>query len=81
MQKVFNKLTSHYSFSLWYFENPKDENHTLKLYNTQGQLVWTITNITTDQVIIYKDELAGGLYFFELRTDKQIRISGKLTIK
>ena len=63
------------------FKNPKNENYTLKLYDSQGRIVQTITDITTSQVIIEKDNLTNGLYFFQLRTDKEICATGKLIVK
>jgi photosystem II stability/assembly factor-like uncharacterized protein len=63
------------------FENSQNENHTLTLYDLQGRIVRTITDITSDQVIIEKDNLTGGMYFFQLRTDKGVRATGKLAIE
>ena len=51
---------------------------TLNLYNSNGQLVRTIDNITGGQVTIDRNELANGLYFFVLRTDNKIIATGKL---
>ena len=63
------------------FYNSKNENCTLKLYNTHGRLVQTITDITTDKVEIERKKLSNGLYFFELHTDRQIIANGKLIIE
>lgn len=68
------------------FDNPiaigsKKENCTLTLYDIQGQLVQTITNITTNKVTIETKNLTSGLYFLQLRTEKQIIATGKLTIE
>lgn len=63
------------------FDNPKQKSHTLTLYDSQGRLVRTKTNITTDKLIIDTNNLTDGVYFFQLRTDRQIRATGKLIIK
>lgn len=62
------------------FDNPKDDIFTLKLYDTQGRLVRSISNITTSEVIIYKADLTSGLYFFQLCTHGQMCFKGKLLI-
>ncbi len=63
------------------FDNSKKENCTLTLYDLHGKLVRTINNITADKVEIERQSLASGLYFFQLRTDRQIISTGKLTIE
>ena len=63
------------------FDNSGQENHTLTLYDTQGRLVKTLTNITADQITIDTDDLTSGLYFFQLSTGGQVRFKGKLTIE
>ena len=73
-----NPLTN---FTTFEFDNIKHENHTLVLYDIQGQQVRTINNITSDKVIVKKKNLKSGLYFFQLHTDRELRASGKLIIK
>lgn len=51
---------------------------TFTLYNTNGQLVKTIDNITGRQLTIHRDNLATGLYYFMLRTKDNIIATGKL---
>lgn len=51
---------------------------TFKLYNTHGQLVKTVDNITNGQVTIHRDNLPTGLYFFMLHNDNKVIASGKL---
>jgi len=70
-----------YDRTVMEFSNPKQENHTLTLYDLQGRLVRTITEITTGQIIIEKDNLISGLYFFQLRNYSQVCASGKLTLE
>ena len=68
-------------FATLTFENSRNKTCTLALYNTQGCVVRTISDITTGQVIIKRQQLKSGLYFFQLRADKLIIASGKLTIE
>jgi len=63
------------------FDNPKQENHTLTLFDAQGRAVKTITNITKNQVIIDRGELISALYFFQLCTDRQVYATGKLIME
>jgi len=63
------------------FSNPKQENFTLKLYDTQGRLVRTIESITTGQIIVERKKLRSALYFFQILTDRKVRFTGKLTIQ
>jgi len=77
--KLFPNPMSDYS--ILEFNNSTNENHTLKLYDIQGRIVRTITAIKSNQVIIKKDNLNNGLYFFQLSTNKKIRITGKLMME
>jgi Secretion system C-terminal sorting domain len=63
------------------FDNADKENHTFKLYNLQGQVVQTTSNITSSEINIERDKLPSGLYFFHLFANKQMMLSGKLTIE
>jgi len=63
------------------FENPLQVNHTLTIYNTQGKMVRSIHNITSDKVRIERKNLTAGLYFIRLRDEHEIRAMGKLLIK
>ena len=72
-----NPLTD---FTTLEFENLTRESHTLTLYDTQGQLVRTISNITSDKLIIRRKNLTSGLYILQLRNDKEVRANGKLAI-
>ncbi len=63
------------------FENSGKENCSLTLYNTYGQIVRIINNITTDKIEIERNNLSCGLYFLQLRMDDTIRVEGKLVIE
>lgn len=54
--------------------------YVLNLYNSQGQLQKTISNIQTESLIIDRTGLNNGLYFFQLSTKNQIKAQGKLII-
>ena len=71
-----NPLTD---FAILTFDNSKKENHDLTIYGITGQLIKTITDITTGQVKIEKGDLSSGIYFFELSADRRIVASGNLT--
>jgi len=63
------------------FENRKNQKYTLTLYNSIGQIVKQIDNITTGQIRIERDNLSNGLYFFQLRTDSEIIGNRKFIIE
>lgn len=62
------------------FDNSNKETCTLILYNLQGQIMRTINNITSDQVVFQKNELKSGSYYFELRTASRVIVTGKLAV-
>jgi hypothetical protein len=68
-------------FATLEFKNPIKQNCTLTLYDLRGQLLRTMQNITTEKVVIEKQNLVGGLYFFKLCTGTQIIATGKFTIE
>lgn len=68
-------------FSRIAFENPLHLNHTLTIYNTQGKMVRTIHNITSERVKIERRNLTSGLYFIRLRDEHEIRAMGKLVVE
>lgn len=62
------------------FDNAKKEICTLTLYDLRGQVMRTINNITSDQVVIQKNDLTNGLYYFVLRTSGRVIVTGKLAV-
>ncbi len=67
--------------ALLVFQNQNNTPHILSIYNLQGQLVQSKTNITTNQIKIKRNGLTDGLYFFELQSHHKIRATGKLLVK
>ncbi len=63
------------------FSNTKKEICTLTLYDLHGQIVRTINNIASDQVVIQKNDLTNGLYYFVLRTSDNVVGTGKLSVE
>ncbi|OFY96853.1 MAG: hypothetical protein A2309_07735 [Bacteroidetes bacterium RIFOXYB2_FULL_35_7] len=63
------------------FKNLKNEKHNLTVYNTCGHILLLINNITTDKIKIERTNLTDGLYFFHLRTERQIIATGKFIIE
>jgi len=72
-----NPMTSQ---SLLSFENPLNQPHTFSLFDTTGKLIYTKTDIRSNQYQIDKGGLPPGVYFFELRTHQKNIGSGKLMI-
>jgi glucose/arabinose dehydrogenase len=63
------------------FENPNHHNYVLTLYNMFGQIIQTIPNITTNKVIVEKENLSAGFYIFQLSTQNKIQAVGKLIVE
>ena len=62
------------------FINTDNEKYVLFLFNSSGQVVRKMDNITTDKVIIKRYDLVNGLYFFQLSSNNEDRGFGKLII-
>ena len=63
------------------FENLSNESHSLRLYNTNGQLSLSISDITSDKIEIERNNLSNGLYFFRLLRDEKVITTGILIIE
>lgn len=63
------------------FENPAAESFTLTLLDGKGQVVRKIEGLTENQVTLYKEELALGIYFVQLSVKNEVRYSGKLVVE
>ncbi|MBP8034388.1 MAG: T9SS type A sorting domain-containing protein [Bacteroidia bacterium] len=63
------------------FDNSKLENCSLTLYDSRGQLVRTINNIKTNTIEIERQNLANGLYFFQLNSETKNLATGKLKLE
>ncbi|MFH1321216.1 MAG: T9SS type A sorting domain-containing protein, partial [Bacteroidota bacterium] len=59
------------------FPNPKNEKHTLTIYNSKGQLVQKIENITSGELKVKNNNWESGLYFFQLQNNIEIVGTGK----
>jgi hypothetical protein len=60
---------------------PKNREFWMNLLNSQGQIIRSINNLRPGQIKIERDNLASGLYFFQLMTGQQVVAGGKLIIK
>ena len=64
-----------------YFENPQGLSYQFELINTQGQCIYTRSDITTSSISLQRQNWSAGLYFFRLKTAKQPAVVGKLLIQ
>ena len=58
-----------------------NDNSTVILYNSRGELVKTIENISTDKVQMRRNDLPNGLYLYQVRINKQLIATGKLILE
>lgn len=63
-----------------HFLNPNSVPHTLLLYDITGRLL-QVANSETNSIIIKKNNLQEGIYFYELVSDKTKLACGKLIIE
>ncbi len=54
-------------------------NAEINIYNSCGEKVKTINHISGDRILIFRENLCQGIYFYELKQDKYI-FTGKLLI-
>ncbi|MBL0327841.1 MAG: T9SS type A sorting domain-containing protein [Bacteroidetes bacterium] len=73
-----NPLTDYATLN---FENPENRKYIFNLYNVQGQLVRKIEQVTTETIILERQNLLNGLYFFQLITGAGVEMNGKLIIE
>jgi PKD repeat protein len=66
--------------ALLQFANPDRKPYQLKIYNLAGQVVQVYDNITDDQVIIRKGQLAAGAYIYSLIAEGEKPRSGKFVV-
>jgi hypothetical protein len=63
------------------FDNWKQTNYTLKLFDIDGRPVRVIKDITSNKVQIDRKELQNGLYFFQLYADTDKSWTGKIILE
>ena len=63
------------------FANPNNEIQSMILYNTKGQVVRELSSINSHQIILKRNNLEKGMYFFQLRSKNEIRATGKVIIE
>lgn len=62
-----------------YFKNPEGARYQLSIIDLTGKIVRTVYNITTDRIILNRDNLQAGLYLIELRGSQFYR--GKMVVE
>ena len=76
-----NPLTSDQASKIR-FSNPEGNNYTFTLYNVSGQIVRSIENITTSELVLDKGNLNSGIYTYALTSVKSnTRGTGKLVVR
>jgi hypothetical protein len=63
------------------FDNSLHLDHTLNIFDTQGSIVRSIFNITSDRIQVDRKNLKSGLYFIQLRDEDEFRAVGKLAVE
>lgn len=69
------------NYSVIQFQNPTMENHSLRLYNITGELIFEVTNVQTNQFVVQRNQLVAGTYFFQLLQGSTIKGAGKLIVE
>lgn len=63
------------------FDNSLEEKCILTLYNLFGQIMMSVDGNTSDKIVIERQNLPCGLYFFRLDTESKTIAKGKLIIE
>lgn len=69
------------SSAIIHFSNPKNENHSLLIRNTNGQLVQKTDNIRDTEIKIESENLKSGMYFIELQNNSRVVGRKKIIIE
>lgn len=84
-EKQQSQVLAHPSFfrteTLIQFENLLHKNATLSVYNSCGQFIFSIENLTTNKLKIEKGNLSTGLYLMVLTQENQVIGRGKFIIQ
>lgn len=62
------------------FSNPLNDEFSFIMFDTKGKQVRTIEEVRTDKIILRKEGLAQGIYFYELKNRKGNSFSGKIVV-
>jgi hypothetical protein len=60
------------------FSNPNYKNCSLVLFNSYGEVVRKTEGIRTEKIILHRENLAPGIYYFHISNDAEVLVSGKL---
>ena len=59
------------------FERYTNIKYSIYIYNSKGQLVLLVSDITINKTVIEKNILNEGLYYFQIRSENKIISQGK----
>jgi hypothetical protein len=68
------------AYTTFEINNDKNEKLVLILYDVQGKLNRTMNNSKGDKIILHRDNLTSGVYFYQLISNGEIRSQGKLVV-
>ncbi len=63
------------------FSNPQQKSHSFSIFNIEGRLVKKVENITKTEVLVERDNLDAGCYFYELKSEDGTVAKGKLFVQ
>ena len=72
-----NPFTEYTSLEL---PDPKNRNYALTIVSSQGKIIRKIKNIKTGTIRIHREDLARGLYFYQLVSEGKTVASGRLVV-
>jgi hypothetical protein len=84
------ETTQHFDFNVYpnpmvksttiSYANQGNESLSFVLYNANGKVVRFFENITTGKLLIYREELPAGVYYFRFLNESKIKANGKIII-
>jgi hypothetical protein len=66
------------AISCFGFSNPHFKNCSLALSNSNGEIVRKIEGIRTEKIVLHRENLAAGIYYFYISNETEIIFSGQL---
>lgn len=63
------------------FNNPKGEKFSLRIYDVKGKEVRKINDIKSNEIILKKENLTSGVYFYKLLNSEGKSYTGKLAVQ
>lgn len=66
------------SYVKFEFNNYQNQNYDIELFNQLGKIADAVYNVKTETIILYKNNLPAGMYFYRIKCNNGLYQTGKL---